>query len=340
MFNRRSLRLPILLAIFMIVLLVGIIVGWILLTATQLQSDAARTVTWVTLLSVGTASLILVLVGTVLYLVLTIKTINLTRRQSNFIDSVTHELKSPIASLKLYLQTLDRRAVTDQQRESFYEYMLEDVERLDHLINHILQAARLERTSTEFSVELVDLTSLIRETAAEVAARHHIPQETIGLSTPPCWVASSHVDLTLVFRNLIDNAVKYSGDPPEVSVQLNPLPAGKVQVIVRDNGPGIPKPLRRKIFTRFVRLGSELQRKKPGTGLGLYIVRTLIGRWKGKIKVRDSDEGTGTVFDVELAAAQFVPPSKFDDVSDDKDDGDRVEVTHSANDQSDLVERS
>ena len=116
---RRTLRLPITLGVVMIVLLVALTVGWVSLAVVGMLEDSQRTPLYVTLLSAGTTSLVLVLVGTVMYLALSIKAINLTRRQSNFIDSVTHELKSPIASLKLYLQTLSRRRVETEERQVF-----------------------------------------------------------------------------------------------------------------------------------------------------------------------------------------------------------------------------
>ncbi len=299
------------LAILMIVLLIVLTVGWILLTSTGLKDDDKRTVMWVTLLSVGTTSLVLLLVGTVLYLWLTIKAINLTRRQSNFIDSVTHELKSPIASLKLYLQTLTRRSVTDDERGNFYDFMLDDVERLDHLINHILQAARLDRetTSADVATDVIDLSQLLAEIGEQVCVRYEVPAATIRLDTPPCWIAGNRLDLDLIFRNLLDNAVKYGGDPPDVEVVLKHLPAGRARVTIRDNGSGVPKKLRRKIFARFVRIGSELQRKKPGTGLGLYIVQTLVERWKGRVQVHDAEGNSGSIFEVELAATQSSPPT-------------------------------
>ena len=309
MFSRRSLRLPITLAILMIALLIALIIGWLVVTIVGWQDDAQRTAMWVTLLSVGTASLILVLVGTVLYLWLSVKAINLTRRQSNFIDSVTHELKSPIASLKLYLQTLSRRTVDDEQRDSFYKFMLEDVERLDDLINDILEAARLEKETQQESKQVVDLAEILSQTAASVCLRHRVSTDILTLELQPCWIAATRVDMELIFRNLIDNAVKYAGESPEVQVSLENLPAGRARITIRDNGIGVPKKLRRKIFARFVRLGSELQRKKPGTGLGLFIVRTLVARLKGRIEVLDIGDQPGTAFVVELPATQAVPPS-------------------------------
>src|SRR6185369_6287275 len=136
---RTSLGWPITLGIVMILLVSALIVGWVVLTVRQADQSA---VYWA-VLAVGTTFLVLVLVGVVLYLLISIKEINLNQRQSNFIDSVTHELKSPIASMKLYIQTLKRRQVSEQQQADFYRFMLDDLERLDSLINHMLEAARV-----------------------------------------------------------------------------------------------------------------------------------------------------------------------------------------------------
>ena len=296
---RRSLHLPITLGVIMIVVLVVLTAGWVLLTVYGMLEDEKRSVLYVTLLSLGILSLLFVLLGTVIYLALSVKAINLTRRQSNFIDSVTHELKSPIASLKLCLQTLHRRPVSDSERDSFYNFMLEDVERLDHLINHLLDAGRLEKEISDQDLEDVDLSELLRECAHAVCARYRVPTDTVKLKLDPCVVHARRVDLDMIFRNLVDNAIKYAGSPPEVSISSRVTLAGKARVQVSDNGNGIPRQLRRKIFGRFVRVGSELERDKPGTGLGLYIVRTLVNRHKGRIVVRDRSAG-GTTFDVEL----------------------------------------
>ena len=133
MVTRRSLGLPITLGVVMIVLLLALLIGWIVLS-----------IGYWSVLAVGATFLVLVLVGVILYLTIAVKQISLNQRQSNFIDSVTHELKSPIASLKLYLQTLRRRSVTEAQQADFYRFMLDDLDRLDMLINHLLDAARLD----------------------------------------------------------------------------------------------------------------------------------------------------------------------------------------------------
>jgi len=299
---RFSYGWPITLAVVMIVLVVALIVGWVFLTV-----EIENTPLFWTLLVVGTSFLVLVLVGVVLYLLITIKGIRLSQRQSNFIDSVSHELKSPIASLKLYLQTLSRRAVTEQQQADFYRFMLDDVQRLDTLINHMLDAARLDQLPVDGDQTDVELSAVLRNSAETVRLRYHLPVESVKLSLSESIVHARPLDLELIFRNLVDNAVKYGGSPPQVEIDSQFKGNDRIVTRIVDNGGGIPPALRRKIFGRFVRLGSELERQQTGTGLGLFIVRTLVKRLHGKIAVRGRPSSTGTVFEVELPARRPQP---------------------------------
>lgn len=302
MFLRKSLKLPIILAIVMIVLLIVLTVGWIWVTVVGAYGDQHFSTFYWTVLPIGTSFLVLVLLGTITYLTLSIKAINLTKRQSNFIDSVTHELKSPIASLKLYLQTLGMHDVTEAEQSFFRRSMLEDVERLDLLINHLLDAGRLDRDriSEDAEDEEVELAALLRQCVNTVCVRYRVSPEIVSLELEPVLVKAGRGDLEIIFRNLIDNAVKYAGTEPAVRVSLKTKGEDQAIVRVEDNGPGIPAPQRRKIFGRFVRVGMEIERQKPGTGLGLYIVRTLVRRHKGEVRVSDVEQGTGTVFEVRL----------------------------------------
>jgi two-component system phosphate regulon sensor histidine kinase PhoR len=300
MWERRSLKWPITLGVILLVVLVVLFVGWVFLSIFAIFDAQGKAPLYWTMLFVGSSLLVVVIVGVSMYLTLTIKTINLNRRQSNFVDSITHELKSPIASLKLYLQTLNRRPVGPEEQGRFFRHMLEDVERLDGLINHVLDAARLDRQPTSTEAEPVELEPLLRQCVQEVCSRYRASEEVVSLEVEPSVVRATKVDLEMIFRNLIDNAVKYSAEPAKIAVQSRPNSDGTVLTQVSDNGPGIPLRYRHKIFGRFVRLGSELERSKPGTGLGLYIVHTLVKRWKGKVRVRDRDENPGTVFEVIL----------------------------------------
>ncbi|MEM9941534.1 MAG: HAMP domain-containing sensor histidine kinase [Planctomycetota bacterium] len=298
MFERRSLRLPITLGVILILSLAALIVGWVLVNVYAADNSPKPSVYW-TLLTVGSILFGVVLVGVVFYLTLSVKAINLNRRQSNFIDSVTHELKSPIASLKLYLQTMKIRNVSEEEQAKFHQIMMDDVERLDSLISHLLDAGTIEKKKSREDYSEVPLDELLVICAKRVCSRYRVDPEVIELNLKPCSIYASHVDATMIFRNLLDNAVKYAGDPPKVHVNMRL--EGEIAVVeICDNGEGIPRSLRRKVFGRFVRLGEELRRKKPGTGLGLYIVRTLVRRLNGKVAIVERDRRFGTVFEVRL----------------------------------------
>ncbi len=298
MLQRRSLGWPITLGVVMIVLLVVLTVGWVVVTGSNGL--------WA-ILAVGTTLLGLVLAGVIMYLLLTIKEIRLNQRQSNFMDSVTHELKSPIASLKLYLQTLTRRQVSEQEQADFHRFMLEDLDRLDRLINHMLDAARLDQKPVEGDLQDVELSALLAKVAESVCLEHRVPPDTVQLDACPAVVRGRALDVEILLRNLIDNAVKYSGDQPAVEVACQTLDDDRVLVRVSDNGPGIPIGLRRKIFGRFVRLGNELERSRQGTGLGLFIVRNVVRRMRGTVTVRARGTQSGTVFEVVLPGKVLLP---------------------------------
>ncbi|MGI9515585.1 MAG: sensor histidine kinase [Pirellulaceae bacterium] len=308
MFERRSLKIPITVGVTMIVTLVVLIVGWILLAVFGATRESQNAPVYWTVLTVGTALFVLLLAGVVIYLVLSIKAVNLNRHQSNFVDSVTHELKSPIASLKLYLQTLGMRHVNEEEREGFVKFMLEDVERLDTLITHLLAVGTIAQDAASKEREAVQLDELVREIAESVCLRHQQDTGILDLELSPCIMQSNRVDLDMIIRNLIDNAVKYADSSPQVHVRLTSTPQQAV-LQVSDNGQGIPRNMRRKIFGRFIRLGSELEREQPGTGLGLYIVSTLVRSMGGEIDVSDSRQG-GAEFTVKLPLIPHGPEDR------------------------------
>ncbi len=299
---RRSLGWPILLGILLIGSIIALVVGWVLVSIAAALSSENAAFYWA-MLGVGVTLLVAVLVGVIIYLFLTVKAIALSQRQSNFIDSVTHELKSPIASLKLYLQTLTRRQVSPHQQEEFHRFMLEDVQRLDTLIDHLLDAAKTLHRRPAASRDEVQLAALLEPIASAVATRHGVPRECIRLDVGGTGVRGRQADLEIVFRNLIDNAVKYSLPTPQVEVTAKVLPKSLVEVTISDRGPGVPAAFRKRIFGRFVRLGSELERSTPGTGLGLFLVRSIVRHLRGSVVVQAGADGVGTRFAVTLPAA-------------------------------------
>lgn len=290
--RRRRMRVPITLSVALISLNVALMVCWIVLLAMQSYWSA---------LAIGTVIFALILVGLVFWLVLTIKDIQLSLRQANFVDSVTHELKSPIASLKLYLETLQLRKLEEPKRDEFYRVMMDDLVRLDRLINQLLQVGRLDALVTEEETEEIELEPLLRRCATAACNMHERPMETVQFSVQPATVRGARLALEMVFGNLIDNAIKYGGPTPEVRVEAQPVGTGRVVTRISDNGEGVPPDLRKKIFRLFFRGGRELERTRKGTGLGLYIVHTLVRKMRGRISVHGADDRpSGSTFEVEL----------------------------------------
>lgn len=299
--KRRTLHLPITLSVVLMVLNVTLMVCWIVLLA-HLNSWGA--------LTIGTVVFALMLVVSGFYLFLTVKEVRLNQRQSNFVDSVTHELKTPIASLRLYLDTLRMRHVEPRQQEEFFKVMDGELIRLDHLINQLLEVARLDAVGQEADPEDIHLEPLLRR-SAELVARHHkkILEEVFTFKIDPSVIHARRILLEMIFGNLIDNAVKYGAAQPRVVVTAHVTDTGRVITRITDNGEGVAPDMRKRIFKIFYRGGSELERRQKGTGVGLYIVRTLVGLLKGKVQVLDRKDGPGSLFEVDLPGRAIVSES-------------------------------
>ena len=299
MFKRSSLTWPITLLVVLLALIVALLVIWIIGQATQHN--------W-PLLTVGTVFFALILIGVVVYFIWSFREYRLNRRQANFIDSVTHELKSPIASLKLCLQTLDLRPVTPEQQREFHKFMMEDIQRLDSLIDHLLAVARLDHVESDDQLEDVPLDPLLKNCADEIRRRYELGPEQIRLEVEPCVVRGRSRDLEMVFVNLMDNAAKYGAQEAQVLVQALIHRGDRAVIKISDNGKGIAFDLRRKIFQRFYRGGSELERTTKGAGLGLYIVKSLVAKMKGRIHVHGRGPLRGATFEVELPGQVLPAP--------------------------------
>lgn len=302
--KRRHLRLPIWTSVVLATLNITLMVVLIV--------QLARQHSWLGLI-MGSIALGISLFGISFYSFLTIKEIQLNRRQSNFVDSVTHELKTPIAALRLYLDTLLMRDPGPEDRMEFYNTMEVELERLDQLINQLLEVGRLDAIGSQTDPEHVDLAVLLRR-CAEAACNHHKQSvdDVFTFELAPLTMYSRRMLMEMVFGNLMDNAVKYGGEPPRVHVSAVPRGRERISVRIRDQGVGIPDAQRKRVFQMFFRGSDELQRTRKGTGLGLYIVRTLIGIMKGRVTVGDGPDGTGSVFEVTLpgrvAAPEESPP--------------------------------
>lgn len=299
-FRRRStFHLPIYLSSCLMALNITLMVCWIIVLARGAQ--------W-TALTVGVLAFTLALAGIIVWLVLTIKEIRLNHRQANFVDSVTHELKSPIAALQLYLQTLRMRNLDAARREEFHATMEAELSRLDQLINQLLEVGRLDAVGANEMTEDIEVRRLVRECAESSCLHHGLPmEETFTFDIAPIAIHAQLIVVRMIFSNLLDNAVKYAGEPPRVHVS-GLLVGGRARLRITNNGEPVPYEDRKKIFQIFYRGGSELQRRRKGTGLGLFIVSTLVRRLKGWIHVIDRSDGqNGCTFELEIPGARFAP---------------------------------
>jgi len=303
-----TLRTPVTLGVVLIVLVVLLTAVWISGTVWgAVRNDSTSGMFWV-MLGAGAPLLVAVLAGVIAYLTLSVKAFNLNRRQSNFIDSVTHELKSPIASLKLYLQTMTRHDVSVEQQKEFHLIMLEDVERLDSLINHLLDAARVERGGEAYEASDLSLETVLSKCAQGACVRYKMPPETVSIHCPAIYVHAPVVQIEILFRNLIDNAIKYGPNGQQVLLRV----AGDAEVVhiaVVDEGPGIPLEEREMVWQPFAR-GRDAQRgNQIGSGIGLAVVQDLVRRAGGTADVDDAERHgarsavRGTCINVRLPAA-------------------------------------
>jgi signal transduction histidine kinase len=302
---RRSIGLPLGLGIGLILLVLALAVGWPYLVVSEARTlaRALSTLDWL-LLVLGILCFALISVGLGWLCLWLVREMRLNQSQRAFLDAVTHEMKTPLASLRLYLDTLRLHDPSRERRGEFLSRMEEDVERLHRTVEQVLTAARAEEPGTRRAPRSVDLPALLRQCTGEILAHHHLPEQAIRIQTEPeAAVRGDPAELALVFRNLLENAVKYSDHPVQVTVCVARGPEGRVEVEISDRGIGIPAGELRKIFQRFYRVGRDVQRTASGLGLGLFIVRSLVRRQGGRVVARSEGSGAGSRFVVTLRAA-------------------------------------
>ena len=281
------------LCVILVAATVSLNIGWIVINARR-----------VTPLIWGIISFALIIAGLIIYTVFLVLEIRRNEEHDTFINSVTHELKTPIASIRLYLETLQSRSVTDEQRKQFYEVMLADADRLHHTVDQVLKAGVLrEKTRPTAARVPVDMAALARECVDLAAVRHHLHAGAIQLEAHDgreLMVRGDAEDLRTVLTNLLDNAVKYSGSDVRVTVSVAAPTPGTVWVRVQDRGVGIPRKQLKRIFNRFYRVHARGLKQVKGTGLGLYIVRSIARAHGGRVFAQSEGEGRGATFTVEL----------------------------------------
>lgn len=256
------------------------------------------------LLFLGVLLLAALITGVVLNTLFLVREIRRNEQHDAFINAVTHELKTPVASIRLYLETLQARAVDETKRAEFYRIMLEDTERLLGTIEQVLRTGRIGQARRAVNLLPVDLGGIVEGCLARASALHHIPRTSLDYRpAEPVMVLADKEEVQAAVSNLIDNAVKYSGRNARVKVEMFRMDGKYVALRVKDNGPGISKSELKHIFKRFYRTPGLAARVK-GTGLGLYIVRSVARRHGGRAWAESEGPGHGSTFVLQLPIAK------------------------------------
>lgn len=218
----------------------------------------------------------------------------LSRQQHNFMLSVTHELKSPIAALKLNLQTLQRHKLKPEQEDKVVERCIQEIDRLNDLSSNMLIATQMEGRQFKPTREKLSLSSLVEKSLPFYESR--FPGRVQAHIHPDVFIRGDETLLELAINNLVENAIKYSPADQEIEIRLETRKK-RALFQVKDHGPGIPESEKKKIFQKFYRIGNEETRKHKGTGLGLYLTHQIVQSMRGKINLRHRSPH-GSVFEL------------------------------------------
>jgi signal transduction histidine kinase len=276
----------------------------------------ALNVTWILLnwrevvpLVLGIIFFTLIIAGLVVYTVFLVREIHKNEQQDSFLNAVTHELKTPIASIRLYLETLESRQLNEAQRRDFYRIMLEDTDRLFGTVEQILKAGEARHASAKKNWEEVDFSGIVTETVELTRLRHHLLPEALRLASAPpekLLIKGNPREIRTAVFNLVENAVKYSGEKKEIVIELLTPDMDTVLLQVRDQGVGIPSSELKRIFKRFYRVASSATGRVKGTGLGLFIVRSIARRHGGDAFAQSQGTGQGSTFTLRLPRVYHV----------------------------------
>lgn len=276
-------------------LAVALNIGWILLNLRE-----------VAILVLGVIFFSVIITGLVLNTIFLVREIRKSEQHDAFLNAVTHELKTPIASIKLYLETLKSREVAPEKQREFYDVMLADSNRLLSTVEQVLSASKTGDTRKQLNVADLDLKPLIEDSVSIVRTRYNLEPGAIRVAeaASEMQILGDPDELQTAFINLLDNAVKYSPDEVKITVRLKASPIrNRIDVFVRDNGVGIPSSDLKRIFRRFYRVPQGEAKKVKGTGLGLFIVKSIIKKHGGTIRADSKGEGRGSTFVVQLPRA-------------------------------------
>ena len=279
-----------------------------------IAAAVALNVSWIILywreglkLFFGGILFLVIIAGLVLNTIFLVREIRRNEQHDSFINAVTHELKTPIASIRLYLQTLQRREVDEAQRRDFYQSMLEDTDRLLHTVEQVLKAGEAAQKKAPAQRLPVEFNSLVRECMELARTRHHLHTTDLNYHEASSLqngngarVLGDPEELRTAVSNLLDNAVKYSPDGVHIAVELDAPDAEHLVLRVKDQGVGIPEQELKRIFKRFYRVTQRSLSQVKGTGLGLFIVRSIARKHGGRVFAQSEGAGKGTTVTMEL----------------------------------------
>ena len=283
----------------LVAIAVALNVGWIVLNWRQ-------GVLW----GLGTILFLVIITGVVLNTIFLVREVRRNEQHDTFINSMTHELKTPVASMRLYLETLlRRRDLEPSKREEFYRVMLDDSDRLLRLIEQALRAARTPRLKL-LHRSPVDVPALVRDCLDLARTQHHLDPQSLQyaetLDARPAVVMGDPDELKAAVSNLIDNAVKYSGAQVRVRVEVTGTEPGRVAIRVHDQGIGISAAELKRIFRRFYRIPGAAALRVRGSGLGLFIVASVARKHGGHVFAESAGPGHGSTFTLQLPMAHSV----------------------------------
>src|SRR5262245_56434895 len=292
--RRRSVIFFTVLGICLVALAVTLNISWIVL-------NWRRGV----LAILGVIFFLLIIAGMVLNTIFLVREIRRNEQHDSFINAVTHELKTPVASIRLYLQTLQSRELDEAKRREFYRIMLEDSDRLLHTIDQVLRAGATGSILRRTARVRLDLAPIARECVELARTRFHLGPDALESveRTRPAIVLGDSDELKAAVWNLIDNAVKYSQNDVKIRVELEELPNQRVAVRVTDHGVGISRDELKRIFKRFYRIPASVAVRTKGSGLGLFIVRSVARKHGGRAFAESDGQGHGSTFTLLLPAA-------------------------------------
>lgn len=288
----KSMAFFITLGVFLVALTVVLNVSWIVINWRRVVP-----------LVFGIIFFGLIIGGLSVNTVFLVREIRRNEQQDSFLNAVTHELKTPIASIRMYLETLESRQLDEPQRREFYRIMLEDTDRLLGTVEQVLKAGEARQRSNRKNWQELDFSELVKSALELTRLRHHLTPENLRFGVTPqegLLVQGNPEELRTVVFNLFDNAVKYSGENREIVVDVRTPDMDTVLLSVHDLGIGIPRSELKRIFNRFYRATNPLAGQVKGTGLGLFIVRSIARRHGGNVYAESEGEGRGSTFTVRL----------------------------------------